>query len=158
MSLIDLAKAKAQADLEAEANKAENERKLWQSYQDDLNTLWNAVIDGLHEFHNEECNGGILQLVTGDSKLAVLKIVSGVQDRTILTIEGKIVSGTFDGSDDCRDIPYTEARVIISSPLERVQNFNGWASRSEYSEYARDFNKVEEVLKTTAAYLSKYFK
>lgn len=152
MSLVDL--AKAQADLDAAKAKEESERATWQRYDQELTELWNRVLAGLEEFDGVVCSGGQFKLcVDFYGKSAVLRLEHGNDSDAdaILNISAKITSGTYDASDDCRDIPYTEARVTIESPSLRN---NRW----EYSESLRDLDKVQDVLKKTAEYLSKYFK
>lgn len=177
MNLVDKAKAKAEAEVKAEKDKKESEDRFYESLRKEIAAMVKLTLKGLKQFHNVETPRGTLKLLTGqkaakergfetyrdEERIAVLKLDRskfGMTDANLLWVEGKIVSGTFDASDDCRDIPYTDGTVWI---------FNDWkwdgqeyrtdsARLGRFSESSTSTENVEKMLQKVADHLAPLFK
>lgn len=163
MSLLKIAQEKAEATRKAEEQERKEQRESHNRREKYLQELYEDTLSGLREFDLAECKGGILRLVMdpdgpnwrSHSAKIIYEFTSTGCSSTLLTINGKIVSGTFDASDDCRDIPYTSPTLIIESPITNANVYKG--SHREFCESTSDKDKVKDLLQKTAEYLSKWF-
>jgi hypothetical protein len=173
MSLVEKAKKKAR-----EAEKAkEQEEKSKADTRDALNRslakLTKEVIAGLREFNDVAVKGGTLKFTrkTNGKQIATLKLVrpksSMIMDVELLQIEASVESGYRDYSDDCRNEPYTEASVRVSTPEPRHDNYgnpypnyglNSAGLRSYYGSVRNwDDEEVKKLLDEVAEWLSPLF-
>jgi hypothetical protein len=118
MSLLERARQKALADQTAKEKAEQAERAQKESLNRNLATYSEKLLDGLHEFHGIETKHGtlFLQRKVFQDQIAVLTLVKpGTHGANIdlLYIKASIVSGERDYSDDCRNMPFTEAQVSI---------------------------------------------
>lgn len=165
MSLLKIAKEKAAAERKAEEDKKDQEIKLKLDLQNSLKEITSKVLDAISEFDGVTCKSGVLKLNrrSEHDQLATLHLISniGLIDEVLLYIHSAVVSGTWDASDDCRDIPYTEARVSIYSPEKRTdhngRNYGYGTLQGCLSENITCLDKVENSLKKVAEYLSPLF-
>lgn len=177
MNLVEKAKAKAAETAKAEQDKRDSEDRLNKSLQSQVEAMVKLTIKGLKQFHNVETSQGTLKLITGQKaksergfesyndahRIAVLKLDRskfGMIDATLLWVEGAVVSGTFDGSDDCRDIPYTDPVVSIFNDWkwDSRENRTDSARLGRFSEISTSTEKVEEMLQKVADHLAPLFK
>ena len=118
MSLLDRAKQKARTDQSAK-EKEERLKKEQREFLDKaLVKLSKDILTGLQEFHKVETRFGTLKLVRKKNinQIAVLKLAkSNGPDLDLLYIKASVVSGFRDYSDDCRNEPFTEAQVTLST-------------------------------------------
>lgn len=120
MSLLDKAKKAAQAADDQRKKEEANEIATKKFLQESLTKITKGVLDGLKEFHGTKTKRGTLKLIRkrverGDN-IATLRLTNrtdGGEDTDLLFIDAAIESGYRDYSDDCRNVPYTEAVVSI---------------------------------------------
>lgn len=157
MSLVDIAKAKAEAENKAEKLREQRDREWRDGMQKELDKMTAKLMKGLREFNNVETKHGKLKLVRTGSDAAI-KLYRGTStvDEIILNVRCSIVSGTFDGSDDCRDIPYTKPCASVSRPQDD-RNYSTLCGHYFY-ESADSVDKVDAVLTKVAEYLAPLFK
>jgi hypothetical protein len=165
MSLLKIAREKAAAERKAEEDKKEQESKLKIDLQNSLKEITAKVLDAMSEFGGVICKSGVLELNRRSvyDQLVTLHLISniGLIDEVILYVHSAVVSGTWDASDDCRDIPYTEARVSIYSPEKRTDhnghNYGYGTLQGHLSVNITSLDKVDDSLKKVAEYLSPLF-
>lgn len=159
MSLLKIAKDKAEADKKAKEDKEASQRKWRDDLDKSLDEISSKVLKGLEEFHNVKTNKGTLKLVKKEvGPIATLNLSKkGSADEIILMVNARIVSGTFDASDDCRNIPYTDPQVIISSQVTYGMYDDINSRNPKFNAYASKLDSVDELLKEVAEYLSPFF-
>jgi len=120
MSLLDKAKKTAKAVDDQKKKEVENEAASRKYLAESLEKITKGVLAGLKEFHGVKTKHGTLKLikkrVERGKNVATLRLTdrsSGYEDTDILYIDAAIESGERDYSDDCRNIPYTEAVVSM---------------------------------------------
>lgn len=167
MSLVEKAKKTAEAK-DQEAKRVEDaETRFQNGLKKQVSAMSKKAIKALREFDKVKVSRGTLKLVTGQEakgmgshswdRIAVLNLTDmGVTvDDRLLYIDCGIVSGTFDGSDDCRDIPYT--RVILSIYSDK-NIYNGpYRSTRAFYESARSVEEIDNLLDKVAEYLAPLF-
>ena len=131
MSLVQKAKKKAKeaADKKKQEEKAEADSTA--HLKEILAKITRRVLSGLREFHGVKTKQGTLRLVRKQKKpydktVAVLRLIPKKDwaPTDLLYVESSIESGCRDYSDDCRNIPYTEAivRVYVKETNSRSSN------------------------------------
>jgi hypothetical protein len=172
MSLVERAKKKARDDAEAKEKEAKAKIDFQNAIQEALTDLSKEVLGKLKEFHNVKCRFGTLKLEKKKDRIrphSVLKLVRDTvkaEEIELLLIESRIESGTRDYSDDCRDVPYTEAVVnIFTQDRDRLRSrqdrmyipANEFGLQS-FSTYATNWNdRVEKSLEEVADWLAPLF-
>lgn len=115
---------------------------------------------GLKEFDGVETKEGTLRVTTSKCGMhhAAIRLIHKTYEEDLLFIDSKIESGERDYSDDCRNIPYTEATVTIDRPFVNPErNWNTQDTRGRCTVLITNENGVEEGLKEVAEFLSKLF-
>lgn len=168
MSLVEKAKKKAEEeDQEAKMAKEADDR-FQNGLKREVSAMSKKVIKALREFDKVKVSGGTLRLATGQKakgmgphewdRIAVLNLVDdtgATVDQRLLYIDCGVHSGTFDGSDDCRNIPYTAASLHIYSDKNV---YNGpYRSTRDFHESARSVEDVDKILDKVAEYLAPLF-
>lgn len=180
MGLLDRAKKTANKNKTERDREQDRERLAAKERQSLLGRLRRAALAGMREFDGVPCktrygNGkGTLRLVTGKrgqgfpDRVAILVLNRGkdVEPEDLLYVYAGIESGVFDGSDDCRNIPYTEARVKIATPNDsepyrgadhrRSCEIPAWFAKSATEEGDGE-RSVKVLLENVADYLSPLF-
>lgn len=120
MSLLEKAKKTAQAADKQKQQEEENDQASRKYLRESLEKISKGVLAGMKEFHNAKTKQGTLKLirkrVERGSTIATLRLTdrpNKFDDLDLLFIDAAIESGERDYSDDCRNIPYTEACVSI---------------------------------------------
>ncbi len=118
MSVLDEAYKQARHLKEEKEQELEKERTYREGLRQDLAQLTDTLLQELKTLHNQKAGRYGLFCVEEISSsiwdvFAYLKIQSAENSSVyhVGWFKAKIVSGTFDGSDDCRNIPYTEPCV-----------------------------------------------
>lgn len=163
MSLLKIAKNKAEADRKAEEQAQKEAEERSRALKNSLKNLWNKVLPELKEFDGARCEDGTFSLVEEPHNVdwqpysAQIKLNRNGQTEDVLFISGRIISGTYDASDDCRDIPYTTPSVTIHTRPEYVSEYGYVRVGYDFNESVTNEDKVEELLHKVAKYMSKYF-
>jgi hypothetical protein len=171
MSLVEKAKQKAEK-ISQEADKVKSaEAQFHNSLQKEVNAMSKKAIKALREFDQVKVSDGTLKLITGQKaknsgtferdRVAVLKLkddTGATVDTNVLFIDCGVRSGTFDASDDCRDIPYTDSFLSIYSDEYRHSNISYSYKTRDFYESARNVEDVDKVLDKVAEYLAPLFR
>lgn len=160
MSLVELAKKKAEAEKKAEKEKADRKAEERNHLETHLKKLTSKVMKGLKEFDKVQTKEGIL--VVTKSKVgmhyAAIRLLHKSYEEDLLFVDAKITSGYTDYSDDCRNIPYTDAAVTIERPfMNPEKNWDRQDVRGNFHTYITKLEKVDEELEKVAEFLSKLF-
>lgn len=133
MSLVEKAKKKAR-DAALEKKRVEEAEAKSEAYlKSSLATITRRVLSGLREFHGVKTKAGTLRLVRKQKKpydktVAVLRLLPPKEKPIdLLYVEAAIERGTRDYSDDCRNIPYTEAVVKLFVKETNGRSRDDWA-------------------------------
>lgn len=119
MSLVEKAKKKAEFDAKKKREEEDAEARSAAYLKNSLAKITRQVLAGLREFHGEKTKYGTIRLVRKQKKpynknVAVLRLIRPKEGNVdLLQVDAAIESGTRDYSDDCRNIPYTEAVVSV---------------------------------------------
>lgn len=173
MSLVEKAKKKAREAEKAKEQEDKAKADTKAALNKSLTKLIKEVNAGLKEFNEVGVRGGTLKFVrrTKGKQIATLKLVrpksSAIMDVELLQIEASIESGYRDYADDCRNIPYIEASVRVSTPSPRADNYgnpypdytlSGLGLHSYYGSVRNwDEEEVKKLLDEVAEWLSPLF-
>lgn len=153
------AKAKQKAK-ELDAKKSEEERiekRFSDRLQEQLVVLKAKTMKALRTLNGEKCSKGTINLLTGtkawycgDQYLAILELDRGeyVTPANLVLVKAGIQSGTTDMSDDCRNIPYTDAFVSLRNECKRGgdRDQTGLCFLNKYASSEKDLEKILEAL------------
>lgn len=165
MSLVDKAKQKAK---ELDAKKAEEERAekaFRNSLEEQLVVLKAKTMKALRPLNGEQTTQGTLKLLTGqkawrggEQYLAILELDVGKHTvpATIVLVKAGIQSGTTDMSDDCRDIPYTDAYVSLRNDTKMMGDRDRAGLRF-LNEYASSEENLDKILEKLSEHLAPLF-
>lgn len=178
MSLLDKAKKTAKEADDQKKKEAASEASFRKSLAESLEKISKGVLAGLREFNGVETKHGTLKLikkrVERGPNIATLRLTNrkaGYDDIDILYIDAAIESGERDYSDDCRNVPYTEA--IVSMYVKKTSSDSWPYGPSHYNlavkglglsdffgEYVHNWNDDElpKKLEKVAAWLAPLFR
>lgn len=162
----------AQKEKEAQVEaKAAGHRALSKK-ADDMKDL---VVKELKKINNKENKYGKfkLELIENpgwDKVFAYLTVTNknkGFMDYKVAWFKSGVISGTYDASDDCRDIPYTEACIWTRfySPYPNRENHDGmwdvqenrWSHNGGWTFYASSTDKMEKFFEEMTSWLATWF-
>jgi hypothetical protein len=165
--LVSRAREIADTQRETREKVAADQARLEAQLQADLVSMKAAVIAELKKLEGEQTKWGPFSLDLSNLARDVFAYLQ-VGQRKVAWFKARIVSGTFDGSDDCRNIPYTEPQVWArfyppdpsrnhdgSWDLEEIsKNHNGGRTITHSDRYE---GKMKRFFEEMAGQLSVWF-
>lgn len=159
MGLLDIARAEGK-DLDVRKLAEEDEAKRANVRRlEILDEMKRKFLEGIQELDGQKCSSGTLRVLTKiETYLAVLVLDPDRNERSIWLLKATagIVSGTFDGSDDCRDIPYCNPNITIE--VELHQNRRDLARVLPGKSSAKNVEEIQPLLESVARFLGPLFK
>ena len=136
-SIADRAREIAESQQETRKRVADDQARIQANLQRDLESTKAAVIAELKKLDGEQTKFGAISLDFTNTARDVFAYLN-VGPKKVAWFKARIVSGTFDGSDDCRNIPYTEPQVWARFyPPDPSRDYDGsW----DIEETARGYN------------------
>lgn len=165
LSLVDQAIARGVARrLEQEAELTQ-EAKTRRHYENHLEVLVTALLPEIQKLHGTKTRvHGELQVdPRADFRFNTIATVQTADGRPVAWFKAGVIHGTMDGSDDCRDIPYTTVRAWarvyppgnIYQDMDTQELKPGNNGGSEAS--CGDVKELPEFLSKIAGYLAAWF-
>lgn len=114
MTILDKAKKLAKENKKKKQEAIENETARDKFLNEELAKMENLLIKELEKINGQKSKYGKFKLIKKkDPRFSIIAELE-VNGKLVAWFKAKIISGTYDGSDDCRDIPYTSATIHAS--------------------------------------------
>lgn len=168
-SIIEEARRLKKKDDVAKREQQDAASRLANSYQQEAKALKIALLAQLHDLDGKRANCGKFKLELRDDDQG------GYYPCAYLTVNGNrkvawfkvgVVSGTYDASDDCRNIPYTEACITARfyPPNPNHETCNGdWDNEERryyhnggWTESCSNVDKMPKFIEEMTKWISKW--
>lgn len=159
-SLLDRAKVIAEQEESAAKKKAEEELAILGNYQKQLLAMRSLLLKEVQKLDQQPSKYGTFKVTESNG---VIFLCSDY--KRIAWFKAKVVTGTYDASDDCRGIPYTEARVwarLYSPNYHRDHDGNWdleeqrWYHNGGWTERVSSVEEMPKFLEEVAKHLAQW--